>query len=142
MLIVDASVVAKAFLNEPGSELAYRVFATTEPLAAPAHMLAEVFHTLSRHERNGLVVKAQVDLAGTLLPAMCQLFPLQDLLAGALRICRSVPISFYDALYISLAEQRETVLVTADEKLIRQLSDTQWQKNIASFSDMGQAVPS
>jgi predicted nucleic acid-binding protein len=44
--------------------------------------------------------------------------------------------SVYDSLYVALAEQRETTLVTDDRRLITSFAKSEWSKWILPLTDI------
>lgn len=124
-LVIDANVVVKWFLDEPGSEQARAYFNSVEPLLAPAHMLAEVGEALVRSWRKGELPQEQLDLARVVLRQTFVVLPLGDLISSALDIAIAAQISHYEALYVAAAERRDTHLITDDRVLLRKLAGTE-----------------
>lgn len=62
-------------------------------------------------------------------------------------IDRVVQISFetggiiYDSLFLALAEDAETVVVTDDGKLLKTVNDTSYPRLAHSLTDIGSVVP-
>jgi predicted nucleic acid-binding protein len=87
-------------------------------LSAPAHLNGEVFSALGRQFRAGLVGEGAVDDA---LRAAASLdvapHPVEGLLLGAWQRRHNVALA--DALYVELAAQLGTVVVTTDRRLAR-----------------------
>ena len=54
---------------------------------------------------------------------------------SAFAIAEGAAISFYDALYVATAERWDTFLVTADRKMIVDLSGTRWTSRVISLTD-------
>src|SRR5262249_6279999 len=92
-------------------------------LLAPDVFPVEVGHSLARAERRKLLLPPQ----GTILLADVfstppQLFPsFPGLITRAFGIVLQMHIGVYDCLYVALAEREKCDLVTADEKLIKNL---------------------
>jgi predicted nucleic acid-binding protein len=117
MAVVDASVLTEYLAEGEGMEVARRrLLADRATLWAPHLVDAEVGHALRRGVRRG-EVSAEVAAEA-----------LEDLISMPLRRVRHrelVPrawelrenLSFYDALYVSLAELLEHPLVTFDGRL-------------------------
>jgi predicted nucleic acid-binding protein len=121
MPVIDASVLV-AYLGEGEGEVAERagdlLAAEGDELFAPHLVDAEVGHVLGRLVAAGELESADaesalVDLAD--LPLRRS--PHTWLLDSAWRLRSNV--SFYDALYLALAQELELTLVTLDARLAR-----------------------
>lgn len=117
MVVVDASAAVLAAIDrgERGAACRQQI---TEEAAAPWHFDAEAGQSI-----RGLVLRRQLtsvegrrtlELASGLASWR---YPLFSLAERAWELANSV--SFYDALYVSLAERLEAALVTADGRLTR-----------------------
>jgi predicted nucleic acid-binding protein len=119
MPVVDASVLAEYLGDAEGAEVARRrLIADRARLWAPHLVDAEVGHALRRGVRRGEIAAGAASGA------------LEDLIAMPLRRVRHrelIPrawelrenVSFYDALYVSLAELLRQPLITFDGRLAR-----------------------
>ena len=108
--VIDASVAAKWFLPD-------------EPYSAKA----------TRHQRltvgeTRAAIRVIEDLQTVMVPAA-------TLLEGTLQIAQSYDRTFYDSLYIAVAIQQQTHVVTADEKLANATAAYLPVKWIGSLSD-------
>ena len=84
----------------------------------PAHLKAEVFSALGRQYRSGIVTEdAVADALRDVAALDVQTHPVESLLDGAWR--RRHNVSLADALYVELAAQLDTVVVTTDHRLAR-----------------------
>lgn len=87
-------------------------------VCAPEHLKAEVFATLGRQFRAGLLGDAAVDHALRLVASLqVTTHPVDGLMFGAWN--RRHDVSLADALYVELADQLGTVVVTTDLRLAR-----------------------
>ena len=120
MIVVDAAVVVDLLLEHAptSARVAARLAAAPPPLAAPHLLDAEVGHVLRR-----AVLRGELR-AGLALPALNDLAALQIerfdhtmLLARAFELRDNA--SFYDALYLALAESLGVALLTRDKALAR-----------------------
>jgi predicted nucleic acid-binding protein len=68
ILVVDANVAVKWFIQQPGSDHARRVQTHKDPLIAPALLVAETASGLWRHVRRGDVPASQARVALVGLP--------------------------------------------------------------------------
>lgn len=128
-VVVDASVAAKWMLPsalEPYSEMALRLLDDHRTgrfsIVVPDLFWTEIGNVLSKSVRSGRVslADAQVGLNNIKRNefATASSLPLLD---AALEIATSLRRSFYDCLYVALAQSRQIEFVTADEKLVNAL---------------------
>ncbi|MBJ7329804.1 MAG: type II toxin-antitoxin system VapC family toxin [Solirubrobacteraceae bacterium] len=114
-MIVDASVVAEYLSQGTGVDLAAAVLAS-DGLVAPHLIDAEVGHVLRAHARQGRLDPgaaaagiAELPLLGIErlghTPLVLRAWELRD------------NLSFYDALYVTLAEELDMPLVTFDGRI-------------------------
>ena len=115
--IVDASVVVKWFLDEPGSAEASRLIGI--PLSAPDLMIPECLHALTKRVRGGQLTAQVAELAAASLQRSgVTLEPTQPLAEDILALSLRLSHSAYDCAYLAVARKLDGVLITADEKLI------------------------
>ena len=127
--VVDASVVAKWYLKDEefvgqADRLLDRYLDGTTTLTTPHFTRYELANAVTRAARNGRVT---TDEAGAALLDFSGLGLAQEadndgLLASALRIATRFGVSFYDALYLALAEELQAGLITADVPLFSRVS--------------------
>ncbi len=116
-VVLDASVAVDLLA---GTELAAASAARLRgsALHAPAHFFAEVLSVLGRLHRNDTLHDDEVATALQQLATMpVTEHPLPGLLAGAW--LRRGRLRLLDALYVELAEQLDTIVVTTDRRLAR-----------------------
>lgn len=118
MAVLDASVVFEYLADGPGAEVAEERLLQREPLWAPYLIDAEVGHALRRAVRHG----ALDGDGGSEALLELQEMPLRrishDALVHFAWDLRDV-VTFYDGLYVALAEMLGEPLVTFDAKLAR-----------------------
>ena len=120
IVVVDASVAAKWFIPEPGSEAAAALLATPHEFVAPRLLQLELHSVFLKKLRRGMI---DSDLAQQALRelelAIVAFRPTEELLDDAWRIAVRFGGSIYDAIYMALARELDAYLVSADESLIR-----------------------
>ena len=127
--VLDSSVAFKWLVPEADTDKALRLRddfnqATIE-LVSPDILPVETTHALTRAERQGRVTPAQgVILLKDFLKNLPQLFPYMPLLTRAYEISSAMRTGVYDCLYVALAEREKCELVTADDKLVKNLQPT------------------
>ena len=92
-------------------------------MIAPECFATEIAHALTKAERRGLVTHAAV-LWMDVMRTMPRLYPTLSLLSRAIEIASRHRIGVYDCLYVALAEREGCDLITADERLARNLGAT------------------
>lgn len=129
MLVVDASVALKWFVEEEGSEGAADLVMTGELLIAPDLIVAEVCNAAWQAVMSGTMTAGQQSHAAAEVPAIFdELAAMAPLAPRAVEISRRLGHSAYDYFYLALAEQRGATFVTADRQLLRRTLGTDWGK--------------
>lgn len=121
--VVDASVVVKWFVPEVYGEAALHVLESEKELFAPDHLFAETTNAIRKRVRqrefsaaDGRELISRIDAEVTITLVSCR-----GLADYAFEIAMTYGRSIYDALYVALAVKRETVLITADDRLYESL---------------------
>lgn len=117
MLVVDASVLAPALADAGDDGRQFRDRFRGESIAGPDLLRIEVTSVLRRHANRGHLTAEQADAAiGDLLVFPISVFPTAPLLG---RVWELRPnLTPYDACYVALAEAVDSVLITADRRLV------------------------
>jgi predicted nucleic acid-binding protein len=136
-VVVDASVLVKVFVDEPGSDIARDVLERSEVAIAPAHVFGEVGEVLARRFGAGEVSRAQLDLVVAVLPGMIAVVSLEEILGLAIDIAVATKASVYDTLYVATAVRRNVPLVTADQRLVDRLGGTIWANLVRPLGQSG-----
>lgn len=125
-MILDASVIAKWFLEEEGTERALKIresyFQDEFDISVPDLLIYEIANTLKYSNFSSL----EIDRAISTIYSM-DLFlvdPSQNIMRKASDIAINKEISIYDATYVALAHQLSTKLITADKPLYRKTKDS------------------
>jgi len=138
--VVDANVVLKLYQRQPGSEQAAALFTrlAVDGLArcfVPDLLYAECANAFAQYVRilGQAAATAQRDMARLHALALHRI-PTADLAAQALDIALKHRVSGYDACYVALAERVKAPLITADEKLVRNMAGKEYQvHSLATF---------
>ena len=124
-LILDASVVVKLALEEEYSETCEDLFMLDRPLWAPDLMPIEVGNILWKAVQRGRCspLEAREALAKTHMAPIrvMETGPYQD---RAMTLALAYGRSFYDALYLALAQMEGGIFVTADERMVNAMQGT------------------
>jgi predicted nucleic acid-binding protein len=134
-VVVDANVVVKWYVSEADSAEASLVLEQAFSLVAPGHALGEIGEVLARRCQAGDVSREQVNRASDDLLSRLALVPTDSIFEPAFDIALGAGISFYDALYVALADELALPLVTADAVLVRRLAATRWSGRIVLLAD-------
>lgn len=124
MIVTDASVINKLFLEETDRDKAKRLVinhtAGKEAIIVPDLLFYEVINTLAGKT---LVPQARLDNQLPKLFALnLQIFHLSKKeFIEAARLARKYKVTVYDAVYAVLAKEKKCDLVTADEKFVEQV---------------------
>jgi predicted nucleic acid-binding protein len=127
--VLDANIAVKWFLPPHNEELVDRAFALLDrhekgeiQFLVPDLFWAEAGNIFWKAVRLGRCSKEVAERSIAVLKAGKLItVPSRDLLEDAFAIATGFDRSFYDSLYIALAVESRTQLVTADEKLINAL---------------------
>jgi predicted nucleic acid-binding protein len=120
MIVVDASIAAKWYLNEAGSEQAAALLTSNAILIAPALIRIEVNGAILRRYREGKLslerAREACDLWETdLAVGVLRLVPDETLIIPARAIAFQIKHAIQDCLYLAVAvEADHSRLVTAD----------------------------
>ncbi len=130
LVVVDASVAVKWFLPESGEPLANQAVALLGrfdrqeiQFVVPDLFYVEIASAIWKAVRVGRVTRAFGDQALVLLTEReFATVPSLKLLDGAFQIAADYGRTVYDSLYVALAVQTGSQLITADERLANSLA--------------------
>ena len=127
MLVLDASVAVKWFVEEPGTAAAMALLAQDESLIAPDLVIVEVANVAWRHLMRGALQHSQLAHVPEAVPRMfAELWPTMWLASRAFEIAAELRHPVYDCFYLALAESQDATLITADRRLIGRLAGSRW----------------
>lgn len=134
-LVVDSSVAAKWYVPEPDSALAERV-AAAHRLLAPDFLVVELGNILWKKVERSLMARSDVDeiVAGFVEREPIRFYRASILIRAAVEIASTYHRSVYDSLYVALAVYEDTVMVTADERLVNALAGTPLARHVRLLS--------
>jgi len=137
LLIVDASVAAKWFVEEENSTAALSVLSEGNRLHAPDFFLLEVDSIFWKWIRRGVITLTEAEsLRKTLHRYPVTLHPLAPLIEPAFAIANRTGSTVYDSIYVALAVLLEGKMVTADRKLCDSLGNSPFAEHIAWVGDI------
>jgi predicted nucleic acid-binding protein len=131
-LVIDASVAAGLFFEEPHSEAIEGCLKQADDLLAPDLIWAEIANVIWKRHRRGEITEE--DAAGIVaevarLPIRC--FDSHDLMSDALQLAMRYDRSIYDSLYVALAVRTRSVMITADKRLANAMAKTPLMKRVS-----------
>ena len=134
-LVIDANVLIKLYVPEVLSQKADLLFRDAEnrrvELIAPNLIYPEAGNILWKKQRLKELSRPDVkEITDALLSLPLVVEPVKLLLPLAVDIAIGYNITVYDAAYVALATVYKTTLVTADKKLVDNLSKTILTNNI------------
>jgi len=141
--VVDASVAIKWFLPEIYSEKASLILETKWELLAPDLIWAEFGSALRKKVRQKEVTTQEAE--GILRDFMrfpFQIYGCKLLLNLAWQMAHESGNTFYDSLYLALADNFGCSLITADKKLYESFRKGKANSNIIWVEDIGDILTS
>ena len=121
-IVVDASVAVKWFFPEIHAEAARRLLKSQRRLIVPDLIWAEVGNTiLKKFYQKEITLEEASDILKDFRRFPLQIYSSRILLDSAWDIARSLKITFYDSLYLALALDGGSTVVTADLKFYNAL---------------------
>jgi len=126
-IVVDSSVVIKWFVPEPLSAESRRVLDGYQSgsfmLIAPDLLAAEIGNIVWKKYRFQGLAKADAEQIITSFREVdIEFTPAAELLSEALRIAMIHERTVYDSLYIALSERENCDYITADKRLVNEMS--------------------
>lgn len=124
--VLDACVAACWVLRNPLQAKALKLRTeyqqSIHQLIAPSHFPSEIASALTKAERQKLIPLGDARLLiQDVLNTPPALYAIDSLFYRAVEISSQTRTAFYDCLYVALAEQESSELVTSDAKLINAL---------------------
>jgi len=146
LLVLDTSVAAKWYLpeelREEALELSTRVGTGEVELLAPSTIGPELFNALFQQHRRGYLSLDEVrEFSSSFREAPVSLFEFDPLSPRAVEISLDCGVVVYDALFLALAEEAGTVVVTTDYKLLQALRGTAYARLAHYLADVSTLVP-
>ena len=123
MAVVDTSALLRLFVPDgpipDGMESAFRESERgNDILLAPELLIAEAAQVLLKKKNLGLLSSQEMeDLLDSIISLPIRLFSHKPLVQRASKVAQEYKITVYDALFLTLAEQKSARLITADRVL-------------------------
>lgn len=144
-LVLDTSVAVKFHVPEGRYEEARRLQRSFEEgevaLLAPGTVLPEVFNAFWQKYRRDELTRDEVRIGWELVSELpLTLYAPEDLIDRAVEISFETSAIIYDALFLALAEDAETVVITDDSKLVRAVKNTPYARFTHPLADIGNLI--
>ncbi|MFH1091272.1 MAG: type II toxin-antitoxin system VapC family toxin [Pseudomonadota bacterium] len=137
VIIVDASIAAKWFIEENYGQAALSVLNDNNQLHAPDFMLLEMDNIICKWiRRRSIDTREAVDLRIALRQYPIKLHPFLSCLDPAFAIAVQTGQSVYDSLYVALATLLEGRMVTADRRLYDLVKNSRFKKYVVWVGDI------
>ena len=141
-LVIDASVLIKFFLPEVLSGQAEKILTQVEQgeikLRAPDLIYPETGNILwKKHRRKELSRSEVEDISGSIESLPISIETSKPLMSLAIELGMAYGITVYDSMYMVVAKISESALITADRKLVEQISKTDDRKYVTWLGHYG-----
>ncbi|MBA3232017.1 MAG: type II toxin-antitoxin system VapC family toxin [Acidobacteria bacterium] len=141
-MVLDTSVAVKFHVPEENHEKARQVQDALEDgsasMLAPGTMLPEVFNAFWQKYRRKELTHAEVRQGWELISELpLNFYAPEDLMSRAAEISLESGVIIYDALFLALAEDAETVVLTADDKLLKAIEGTPYASLAQPLESVG-----
>ncbi|MDQ3375408.1 MAG: type II toxin-antitoxin system VapC family toxin [Actinomycetota bacterium] len=128
-LVLDTSVAVKFYLPKSLMEETRRLRTLVEDeaaeLIAPSTIQPELWNALwQQHRRADLPLEVVRNIWEEFSEDLVLFFEIDALMPRSVEIAANSGAIVYDALFLALAEETETVMITADDRLLKTLPET------------------
>ena len=133
-LVVDASVAVKWFVEEDDSLAAHRLLDGAHEISAPRLMAAEVGNALRRKTLQGDLGRPRALELAEAIPQMLVSWIMDELLTSdALRLALALNATVPDCVYLALARDTNSILITADHHFVNAVSRTEYRDSVSTL---------
>ncbi len=135
-LVVDASVAVKWPVEEPDSNIAQKLVASSEDLHAPRLMASEVANVPRRKARSGEIGRGDAGAVLAWVPEMPVRWNADETVsADAIRLAMALDHPVHDCVYLAPAHRIGAVLVTAARRFVKALATTGHRETVVTLAD-------
>ena len=142
MVVVDASVAIKWFVDEPLHPEARHIYKYRLDIQAPDSILIEVANVAWKKAQRKEIESEQayeiIELAVDAIPGFIHS---PDILGQAAKLAIELAHPIYDCLYLACIDERQDALVTADKRFFNKIKDTRFGNRIRFLDDPDLALP-
>ena len=146
-LVLDTSVAVKFHVPEEQHEEARALRTAFEEgwteLLTPGTILPEAFNAFWQLHRRGELSREEVREGWALISNLpLSLYASEDLMPRAVELTFETGVIIYDALFLALAEDGDTVILSADGKLLKALEGTPYARFTHPLADIASLIRS
>ncbi len=135
--VVDASVAIKWYVPEVQSDAALHFYGVGFELSAPDLLFPEVGNILWKKVRRSQINRDEAfAILAAVVRSRIETHACGPLTEYAFEIANETGATFYDSMYLSLAAQSGSALVTADQRLFRRLTITRFSQHVRWVEDV------
>lgn len=138
-VVLDASIVAKWVFLESGSDKAERLFLRQDLFYVPDLFYVEMDAVISKKFRKRELNYEEAFLKREQIKQLAiHTVEHEEVSELAFEISITLPITIYDAMYLALAIKSDSILWTADDRLVRGMENTIFSNYVENpLHDMG-----
>lgn len=137
-VVADASVAVKWYLPEAHSREAVRLLNPAFDLYAPDLLFSEIGNILWKRRTKGeLSHEKAITIIAAINAVSFTIVSSQSLMPSALNIACKYQRTFYDSVYIAIAQTQNCPMVTADLKLYNALKNGPLKRLVMWVEDTG-----
>jgi predicted nucleic acid-binding protein len=134
--VFDASVAVKWFVEEALHEEAVFMLDNVPIVRAPDFIVVEVGNVAwKKHTRGELTIDQARDIVFDVRAYIPVLYASIDLVERALDISLTLNHPVYDCLYLACAETTDSILITADDRLLRVVQQTTLNERVRHLAE-------
>ena len=119
ILVIDANVALKWFIEEPRSPAARKILEKRAAFIAPDIFIPEICNVVWKKVKNQEITAEQGQAIVTNVPTVLDhIVPSSEVAKRAFDLAVQFNHPVYDCLYLALAERESITLITDDAKLV------------------------
>lgn len=119
ILVIDANVGLKWFIEEPRSPAARKILDKGASFIAPDIFIPEICNVVWKKVKNQEITAKQGEAIVTNVPMVLdRIVPSSEVAGRAFALAVQFNHPVYDCLYLALAERESSTLITDDAKLV------------------------
>jgi len=140
-IIIDASVGVKWFSAENEEKVEFAVllqekhFNGSIELSAPDLFIFEVLNSLVYKNKFNIIEINKIYDSLKLLNINI-IIPDDTIIKNAVSLSVNLKLSYYDSVYVALAQERESLLITEDKKILSHAGKYKFIKNLDYIGDI------
>lgn len=139
--VIDASIAVKMLVDEVQSDKARELLARATALHAPRLLASEVANALWRKVRLRELDLATVNMVVNGFGELpLRWYADETIVADAVRLAIAIDHPLYDCLYLALAYRIRETMVTADQRFINAVAQTDHESMVLTLTNYTEAL--